>query len=208
LTLAQLHDKLAASKVTVNKLRVHVRVFNSEEIMFRHLSQTLNLISPLDSARSHLATLTEVVQFLGSQPVPAQHRIFSNAAAEEWSGAKLLEQLRLAAAGKYTARNYTRYEIDLTILLYELGGAGAVHVMNHSIFVLPSLTTIQPYRRRRKLLPRIDRLRMSNIAHNISVLYGDQEPSETAGDASTSRSFERCAHTVSFDELAIERKID
>ncbi|KAJ6565382.1 hypothetical protein B0H10DRAFT_2200416 [Mycena sp. CBHHK59/15] len=156
---------------------------------YRATARAGKIPSNSESAHSHLATLTEVVQFLGSHSITAQHRIFPNAAKEGWGRAKLLEQLRLAAEGKYTARNYTQYEIDLTISLYELGGAGAVHAMNHSIFTLPSLNTIQPYRRRRKLVPCVDRVRISNISHNISVLFGAAEPDTK-------------------DQLAIEQKIE
>lgn len=80
--------------------------------------------------------------------MPALYRISSIALEEGWGMKKLLEKLRTATgAGKHKPRSYTQYEIDLTILLYELGGSGAVYAVNHSHFILPSLKVIQPYRR-------------------------------------------------------------
>lgn len=122
---------------------------------------------------------------------------------EGWGSQKILEQLRLAVSGDYTARNYTRYEIDLTILLYELGGGGAVYAMNHSIFALPSLNTIQPYRRQQKIMPSVERLKITDISDNITTMFG--RPARDDVEAAIP---ERCGHTLSFDELATERKID
>ncbi|KAJ7805986.1 hypothetical protein B0H14DRAFT_2610775 [Mycena olivaceomarginata] len=73
------------------------------------------------------------------------------------------EDIQLAKAGKYMAQNYAQYEIDLAILLYELGGGGAVYAMNHSIFALPSRDTIQPYRQQFNLIPSIPS-HLSNVA--------------------------------------------
>ncbi|KAJ7787583.1 hypothetical protein B0H14DRAFT_3579585 [Mycena olivaceomarginata] len=112
-----------------------------------------------------------VFQFIGQNSIPALHRLLANAEKEGWSAVKFLEQSQLAKAGKYTAPNYTQYEIDLAILLYELGGAGAVYAMNHSIFALPSRNTIQPYRRQFKLVPSVNGLRIADIFRNITALF-------------------------------------
>ncbi|KAJ7907242.1 hypothetical protein B0H13DRAFT_1618612, partial [Mycena leptocephala] len=122
-----------------------------------------------------------------------------------------LEQLRLAASGKYIPKNFTQYEIDLAILLFELGGGGAVYAMNHSIFALPSLNTIQPYRRQHWLIPSVSGLKITDITANIAALFGphssrdnDEETSPTVPDSPPIF----YAHTLAFDEIATERKID
>ncbi|KAJ6612415.1 hypothetical protein B0H10DRAFT_1807559, partial [Mycena sp. CBHHK59/15] len=170
------------------------------------VKQNINLSSSLASARSALSVHKEIIQFLGQHHVPALHRIFPNSAKEGWGANKLLEMLKLAETGDYTARNYTRYEIDLAILLYELGGNSAVYAMNHSIFALPSRNTIQPYRRQRRIMPCLDAVRISDVSDNITAVFGDHLRDDD--EASSSDLPERCGHTLSFDELATERRID
>ncbi|KAJ7761933.1 hypothetical protein DFH07DRAFT_867598 [Mycena maculata] len=171
--------------------------------------KNVNLSDSLNSARQCLSNLDAVFQFVGWKPVPALHRIFSNAVKQGWSAKKLLEKLQLAHKGEYDAKNYTQYEIDLTILVYELGGGGAVYALNHSIFALPSLSTIQPYRRQHTLSPCIDRLRITDISNNISALFGPHKAwNGTKSGAIVEREHIICGHTLSFDEIAMERKID
>lgn len=146
-------------------------------------------------------------RLIGENQVPALHRIFANASREGWGINKLRKQIQLAIEGKYKARNYTQYEIDLVILLDELGGAGAVHAMNHSIFVLPSLRTIQPHRRLHKISPSVNGLKFSEISKNISTLFGSQVEFDD-GTKTTESPPTLCGHTLSFDELAIDRRID
>ncbi|KAK6995622.1 hypothetical protein R3P38DRAFT_3425795, partial [Favolaschia claudopus] len=128
--------------------------------------------------------------------------IFPNAIKEGWGASKLLSQLRLAADWEYIARNYTPYEIDLAILIYELGGNGALYALNHSIFALPSRNTIQPYRRQRRIIPSVDKLRITDVSANITAMYGDHSNSEP-----NSTTPSRCGHSLSLDELAMEREI-
>ncbi|KAJ7658036.1 hypothetical protein B0H17DRAFT_1145739 [Mycena rosella] len=135
-------------------------------------NRTLNLEESLGSARRRLGEFTELFQFLGDDSVPALHRVLSNAVEQGWSAKKLLQQCQLAVQGKYTAHNYTQYDIDLAILIYELGGAGTLHAMNHSIFALPSRNTIQPYRRQHNLVPSVANVNFSDISTNISALFG------------------------------------
>ncbi|KAJ6624086.1 hypothetical protein B0H10DRAFT_1943560 [Mycena sp. CBHHK59/15] len=129
--------------------------------------------------------------------VQQERKLLANAEKEGWGPKKILEQCQLAKAGKYTACNYTQYEIDLAVEMYELGGEGAVYSLNHSIFTLPSRNTIQPYRRQFNLVPSVGGL-------NITTLFG----SHTRRDEETD-SFPpiKCGHTLSFDELATERKV-
>ncbi|KAJ7232378.1 hypothetical protein C8J57DRAFT_1579011 [Mycena rebaudengoi] len=189
----QLRAKLAVTKESVNALKLN----------------NLNLNDSLTRAQERLSEWQEAFHFIGQNSIPALHRLLANAEKEGWSAKKLLHQSQLANDGKYTARNYTQYDIDLAILLYELGGGGAVYAMNHSIFALPSRNTIQPYRQQHNLMPSVSGLKLADISSNISALFG----SRTRRDAKTSDTLVEepptiCGHTLSFDELATERKID
>ncbi|KAJ7791148.1 hypothetical protein B0H14DRAFT_2625338 [Mycena olivaceomarginata] len=184
---------------------------NFPEIFKRGImtSSNLHLNEYLASARERLSEWKEAFRFIGQNPVPALHRLLANAEKEGWSAQKILQQCQLAKAGKYTARSYTQYEIDLTILLYELGGGSAVHAMNHSIFALPSRNTIQPYRRQHNLIPSVNGLRFDDISKNIAALFGPRTRHDAGeSDPPTEQPPIKCGHTLSFDELATERKID
>ncbi|KAJ7491634.1 hypothetical protein B0H11DRAFT_2156477 [Mycena galericulata] len=160
-------------------------------------------------ARKRLEEFSQVIQFIGkhAHAIPALHRLLSNAAEYGWSAKRILEHCPLAVEGKYTAQTCTQYEIDLAILLYELGGAGAVYTMNHSIFALPSRNTIQPYRRLANLLPSLNGVRVAEISNNISALFAPRKTHDGEGAELTTAPI-ICGHTLSFDELATESKID
>ncbi|KAJ6523729.1 hypothetical protein B0H19DRAFT_1345083 [Mycena capillaripes] len=130
----QLQDKLSVIKDDVNTLKLKTSPIISGQI--------LNLTDSLASSHDPLSDFTYIFEFIGHNQIAALHRIFWNASKEGWGVKKLRKHIQLA-----------RDEIDLIILLYEPGGAGAVYAMNHSIFVIPSLKTIQPYLRQHKIVP-------------------------------------------------------
>ncbi|KAJ7701119.1 hypothetical protein B0H17DRAFT_907210, partial [Mycena rosella] len=70
--------------------------------------------------KRRLSEWREAFEFIGKKSVPALHRLLTNAETEGWSAKKILEQCKRAVDGKYTAKNYTQYDIDLAILLYKL----------------------------------------------------------------------------------------
>ncbi|KAJ7937821.1 hypothetical protein B0H13DRAFT_1852120 [Mycena leptocephala] len=185
----QLHEKLADLKEQVNDLKL----------------ETLNLNRSLASAREHVAEYRAIFRFLGTNTVPGLHRIFPNALKQEWGSKKFLAQIQAASEGDYIPRNYTQYEIDLAIALYELGGGSAVYAMNHSIFALPSLNTLQPYRRQHRPKPCLDHVDLLTISDNIATMFG---PHEEKGRKSREAPIQICGHTLMFDELATERKVD
>ncbi|KAJ6556912.1 hypothetical protein B0H10DRAFT_2371775 [Mycena sp. CBHHK59/15] len=186
----QLHAKVTTVKEQVNDLKL----------------KNLDLKDSVTCAQARLLEWKDLFHFIGqnSESIPALHRLLANAEKEGWGPKKILEQCQLAKAGKYTARNYTQYEIDLAIELYELSGEGSVYSMNHSIFALPSRKTIQPYRQQFNLVPSVGGLRLADVSRNITTLFG----SHTLRDKETN-SFPpiKCGHTLSFDELATERKV-
>ncbi|KAJ7033003.1 hypothetical protein C8F04DRAFT_1039898 [Mycena alexandri] len=128
---------------------------------------------------------------------PALHRIFFNSAKRGWGVKTLHENLQLAYDKDYRADGFAQWEIHLQTLIYELGGAGAVYALNHSPFALPSLNTIQLYRRQNNLVPCVDGVRFSDISQNIAALFGPHKPLPS-----------RHLYTLSFDEIASERRIE
>ncbi|KAJ7820830.1 hypothetical protein B0H14DRAFT_3735217 [Mycena olivaceomarginata] len=188
----QLRAKLAATKDDVNT----------------HKLKNLNVTESLEYTREQLSEYKEVFDFIGRNTVPALHRIFSNASSDRWSIKKIRDRVQLAAAGKYTARNYSQYEIALTIALYELGGGGTVYAMNHSWFALPSLKTIQPYRRQHRITPSVNGLNFTEISDNISALFGPRVRFDDGSEAVANAPPSLCGHTMSFDELALEKHVD
>ncbi|KAL1690446.1 hypothetical protein GGG16DRAFT_125667 [Schizophyllum commune] len=157
-------------------------------------------------ARERVKRYREILEFAGQTLVPALHRILSVALKERWGPTKLLERLRSAANGQYHPRSYSAMDIHLGVLFYELGGAGLVHAANHSYLALPSLSTLQKYRRRLKITPSTDAVKLLEIVDNINVTYGprqltDCDPVDDAKD-------ERCGLTAAWDEIANEEKID
>ncbi|KAJ7236528.1 hypothetical protein C8J57DRAFT_1569556, partial [Mycena rebaudengoi] len=192
LNLVQLRSKLTATKENLNTLKL----------------KNLHSTDSLARARERETDFVDLLDFIGQNTVPGLHRLLSNAAKDGWSARKTLQYCKLAVEGKYTPYNYTQYEIDLTILLYELGGGGAVYAMNHSIFALPSRKTIQLYRRQHKLIPSVDGVRMADISHNISSLFGPHKRRDTKHADTEPPAPMICLHTLSFDEIATERKID
>ncbi|KAJ6626243.1 hypothetical protein B0H10DRAFT_1942079 [Mycena sp. CBHHK59/15] len=195
----------------LNMTQLHAKVMATNSLNTLKL-KNLNLLDSLSRARERLEEFTDVIEFIGknAHAIPALHRLLANTAEYGWSAKRILEHCKLAVDGKYTARNYTQYEIDLAILLYELGGGGAVYAMNHSIFALPSRNTIQPYRRHANLMPSLNGVRVTDISGNISALFGPRESHGGASIVGTAPTGTPTifGHTLSFDEIATERKID
>ncbi|KAJ7483736.1 hypothetical protein B0H11DRAFT_2231887 [Mycena galericulata] len=167
--------------------------------------QTVDLKRSLASAHEDVAEYKAIFHYLGNNTVPGLHRMFPNALKQRWGPKKFLERSRAASRGEYTPENFTQYDIDIAILLYELGGGSAVYAMNHSIFALPSLNTLQPYRRQHRPKPCLDHVDVLTISENISTMFG---PHEEKGGKSREVPTKICGHTLMFDELATERRID
>ncbi|KAG5634335.1 hypothetical protein H0H81_002361 [Sphagnurus paluster] len=87
--------------------------------------------------------------------------------------------------------------------------------MNHSIFRLPSLSTIQPYCRQHQLKPCLGSIKITDVLDNIDTLFGpcpELNGTQYTGQVITDEELgipkKRSGHTLSFDELATERRID
>ncbi|KAK7013380.1 hypothetical protein R3P38DRAFT_3322492 [Favolaschia claudopus] len=153
--------------------------------------KNVNISDALVIAREHLTEYKDVVQFVGQNNVPALQRIFFNFVKRGWGIKTLRERLNLA------------------ILIYELGGAGAVHALNHSYFALPSLNTIQPYRRQNNIVPCVDGVRITDVLQNIAALFGPYTDKPGAKPSlSVERPVQLHGYTLSFDEVASDPRLD
>ncbi|KAK7005495.1 hypothetical protein R3P38DRAFT_3326476 [Favolaschia claudopus] len=166
---------------------------------------TVNLKRSVTATRDTIATYKTIFDFLGTHTVPGLHRVFPNASKFGWGPDKLFEQLQTGSRNEYTPRNYTQYEIDLTILLYELGGGSAVHAMHNSIFALPCRNTIEPYRQQHRPQPCLIGINVVTISSNISTMFG---PHKEKGGASRQASIKKCGHTLMFDETALHPSVE
>ncbi|KAF8206640.1 hypothetical protein K438DRAFT_1962974 [Mycena galopus ATCC 62051] len=182
-------EKIAQLKEQVNDLKL----------------ETVNLKRSLASAREDVAEFHEIFQYLGTHRMPGLHRMFPNALMQKWGAEKFLEMITAAYLGDYTPRSYSQYDIDLPILLYEFGGASATYAMNHSIFALPSLNTLKPYRRQHRPKPCLDHVNDLTISENISTMFG---PHDEKGGKAREAPTKICGYALMFDVIAIDPKVD
>ncbi|KAJ7852163.1 hypothetical protein B0H14DRAFT_3450882 [Mycena olivaceomarginata] len=87
-------------------------------------------------------------------------------------------------------------------------GARAPYALSHSQFMLPSLNTIQPYRQHNKLIPSVDGVRFSDISENIAALFGPHKVKKGTKPDVVDTPPSLHLHTLAFDEIASERRID
>ncbi|KAJ6568869.1 hypothetical protein B0H19DRAFT_901968, partial [Mycena capillaripes] len=120
-----------------------------------------------------------LLDLLSVKEVPGLPRVLSNAKKEGWSTKKTAEKSQLAIDGKYHARNYTEFDNDLAILIYELGGGAALYALNKAPIMLPSRHTIANIRRRQNLRITVGDVQVSDILENIEILFSDLDPGES-----------------------------
>ncbi|KAJ6536033.1 hypothetical protein B0H19DRAFT_1079567 [Mycena capillaripes] len=102
------HDNL-------NSDQLGAKIASKQEDLRALRHKNSDLANFLSIARERLSEWKDVFHFIGQNPtqIPALHRLLANAEKEGWSAKRILEHSQLAKAGKYTARNYSQYEIDL-----------------------------------------------------------------------------------------------
>ncbi|KAJ7139440.1 hypothetical protein C8R44DRAFT_867592 [Mycena epipterygia] len=123
--------------------------------------------------RKCLEEYKRLLDLLSVNEVPGLSRLLLNAKKEGWSTVKTAEKSQLAIDGKYHARNYTEFDKDLTILIYELGGGAALYALNKAPIMLPSRFTIAETRRELNLRITVGDVKVSDILANIETLFSD-----------------------------------
>ncbi|KAJ7059465.1 hypothetical protein C8F01DRAFT_1231949 [Mycena amicta] len=189
LTWTQLRAKLDAREVQLNNLKL----------------ETQNLTGLLHTAREKVDEFTALFKFLHHHPVPALYRILAHAGADGWSTTKTLKKCKLAVEGRYHPTNFFQWEIDLGMIVYELGGLSAVYAFSKSPYALPSRNTLQKHRREKTLRPCVYGVHLGDVLSNISTYFGDTPESPSRLDFSAPR---RYLHTASFDEIAKSAIVD
>ncbi|TFK17475.1 hypothetical protein FA15DRAFT_734848 [Coprinopsis marcescibilis] len=152
------------SPSNLKPLDYDVSVVNSQESILRHF----NTNKAIERLRKHRTTLDALLDLLGTKDVPALHRIFRNAHKFGCGSKKLLEKVTSAIDGKYHAKNFVDWELDLAILIYN---NGALHVLHNSAFAFPCRQTLAERRSEYKLRISIGDLQMSDLLYNIEVLF-------------------------------------
>ncbi|KAK7014707.1 hypothetical protein R3P38DRAFT_3205675 [Favolaschia claudopus] len=146
----------------------------------------------LKAARKREAAFTELFDLLSAHNVPGLPRLLSTAKNEGWGTQKTTQKSQLAIEGKYHARNYTEFDRDLAILMYELGGGATLYALNKAPVMLPSRFTIADERRTQNLRITVGDVKMIDILENIEILFRDAVVSETGP----------VLHTISQDEIS------
>ena len=136
------------------------------------------------------------MDLVGTQDVPALHRIFKNGKIRGWSIEKLLDKIRLAVDGTYHAKNFSDLEFDLATTIYELGGGAALYALQKSPFSFPSRTTILEHRQNFKLCITVGEVKMSDILANIKTMFKDVSPGH-----------QKVPITLSLDEVATDGRL-
>ncbi|KAL1669560.1 hypothetical protein GGF50DRAFT_44200, partial [Schizophyllum commune] len=169
-TLVKQHKEQQA---TIKALRLEVCFFSSSlERLSDQAMQIQNHENSTDSSKDTIADWRRLYELIATSEVPGLQRLISTAYKEEVGVDGLLERVQKAINGQYHPKNYTQNDIDITMALYEFGGAGAVHAAHKSHLALPSLKTIRKYRQEFSL--RVSALKAGIIAdagENIQTIF-------------------------------------
>ncbi|KAJ7815224.1 hypothetical protein B0H14DRAFT_2375538, partial [Mycena olivaceomarginata] len=136
------HDQMETKLVSVRKQ------LKNEQLKVNNLAE---YFKSLKRARKSVESHKYFYDLISTNNVPGLARLLSNSRTDGWGISKTTEKVELAINGKYHARNYTDLDVDLAVLIYELGGGAALHALNHSPVMLPSRYSIADVRREHRL---------------------------------------------------------
>ncbi|KAJ6453050.1 hypothetical protein DFH09DRAFT_1392736, partial [Mycena vulgaris] len=146
----------------------------------------------LKRARKKIKTHQQFFDVISTNIIPGLYRLLSNAKTAGWGIEKTIEMALKALHGEYHPRNYTDFEKDLAILIYELGGGAALHALNKAPIMLPSRHTIADIRRSHSLRITVGDVEILEIMENIEMLFRNTPVGEQG----------RVLITLSQDEIA------
>ncbi|KAJ6607098.1 hypothetical protein B0H10DRAFT_2166920 [Mycena sp. CBHHK59/15] len=124
-------------------------------------------------AQKQLKDHKGLIDLLSVNNVPGLPHLLSNAKKEGWSARKTAEKSQPAIDGKYHPQNYTEFDKDLAIFIYELGGGAALYALNKAPIMLPSRHTIADTRGELNLRITVGDVKVSDILANIEALFSD-----------------------------------
>ncbi|KAI5825312.1 hypothetical protein K523DRAFT_356091 [Schizophyllum commune Tattone D] len=138
-----------------------------------------------------------VFELIATHEVPGLQRVLSNAHKEGLSVDATYERVQKAIIGQYNAKNFTDSDIDIAMVLYEFGGAGAVHAAHKSHLALPCLKTLRQYRQGLSLWVSTAKEVIGDAAKNIKTYF---EPRDDLPH-------ERVGHGLAYDETAGDGRV-
>ncbi|KAJ7251090.1 hypothetical protein C8J57DRAFT_1078413 [Mycena rebaudengoi] len=150
------------------------------------------LLGLFETSQKRNAEYKNLFDLTAENDVPGLPRLISNSKTLGWGVSKTADMTVKAIKGEYHAKNCTEFNMDLAVLIYELGGGAALYALNKSPFMLPSRHTIADIRRQYSLRITVGDVKISDILDNIEILFGDIE----CGD------YGRVGITLSQDEIA------
>lgn len=99
--------------------------------------------------------------------------------------------VQLSLDGKYCAKGYSQLEIDLTNVVYKLGGKHCLTALCNSLFAFPSWKTLFECQSKYKLKITVGKPCLLNILDNIKIMFKDFCPGKKP-----------CGITLLMDEVA------
>ncbi|KAJ6552515.1 hypothetical protein B0H10DRAFT_2242119 [Mycena sp. CBHHK59/15] len=170
-------EKKSCARLSYNQLAE--RIASLRKGLKGEQSKRADYVKSLTRARKKIASHKRFFRIVSNNDVPGLSRLLSTSTKEGWSISKTSDMATLAIQGKYHPRNYTDFDKDLAILIYELGGGGALYALNKAPIMLPSRHTIADIRRQHSLRITVGDVTMSAILENIEMLF---KSDEIAGD--------------------------
>ncbi|KAJ7027424.1 hypothetical protein C8F04DRAFT_1189552 [Mycena alexandri] len=124
----------------------------------------------LKRARKRVKTHQEFFDLISTNIIPGIYRLLAHAKTAGWSIERTIEMALKALHGEHHPRNYTDFEKDLAILIYELGGGAALYALNKAPIMLPSRHAIADIRRSHSLRITVGDVEIVEIMENIEML--------------------------------------
>ncbi|KAF8982926.1 hypothetical protein BDQ17DRAFT_1336706 [Cyathus striatus] len=141
----------------------------------------LNAARSIKQLQAHKLTWTKLLNIVGTQDVPALHRVFQNAKSFKWSIKKTLEMIQDAVNGKYHAKGFSELELDLANIIYDLGGQAALHALHHSPFAFPLRKTLTELQSEYNLRVSTGKTIADDLRHNMEVVLNGEDDVKLVG---------------------------
>ncbi|KAF6751796.1 hypothetical protein DFP72DRAFT_815971 [Ephemerocybe angulata] len=165
----RLRHNTASNWQLTEKLKIWTKALEKERL------KVISVNRDKGRLRTHLDTWKELYTLMGSNDVPALHRIIRNGVRFSWGVDMMLKKVKAAIDGTYHAKNFSQLEMDLATVVYELGGGAVLHALHNSPFAFPSRNTLSGVRSECRLRISVGEVRMEDILHNIEVMFKPDE---------------------------------
>ncbi|KAJ7794797.1 hypothetical protein B0H14DRAFT_2184863, partial [Mycena olivaceomarginata] len=122
LSHGQLAEKLASVRKQLKKEQNTVRSRDTiHSIIYLIITRRADVTKSLTRARKKIGSHKRFFDLVSTNnDIPGLSRLLANASKEGWGIEKVIRMAILTLQGAYHPRNYTEFEKDLAILIYEL----------------------------------------------------------------------------------------